>query len=288
MVARMNRLPIEKRCLILQMLAEGMSMRAATRTVGCSINTVTKLLVDAGRVCADYQDEVMRDLPCRRIEVDELWAFCYAKDKRIERDGLKHHEPGAGSVWTWTAICADTRLMPCWAVGDRSFETALPFMEDLASRLKHRVQLTTDAHKPYLEAVDLAFATDVDYAQLVKEYGGKGNRYLGAERIVVYGRPKLEKISTSYVERSNLTIRMGNRRYARQTNAYSKRLAHHEAMLAFWMAHYNLVRVHRTMKTTPAVAAGVEADPWSMIDLVELVESRLPKPNRPKHYRKAA
>lgn len=262
-------------------------MRSVSRIVGCSFNTVAKLLCDAGTISSAYLDEIMRDLPCRRLEVDELWSFCYAKDKTIQHAGIEDGHSDAGSVWTWTAICADTRLMPTWRVGDRTGSTAVPFMRDLSSRLRNRVQLTTDGHKPYLTAVE-AFDGNVDYAQLVKEYGGPQNRYQGCEAIVVSGAPKLEKISTSYAERSNLTIRMGVRRYTRKTNAFSKRIEAHAHMVALWHYFYNMCRPHKSLGRgrTPAMAAGVATAPATLETLIALIDERAPKPNRPKTYKK--
>lgn len=271
------------------MLCEGMSMRATARTVGCSYNTVAKLLCDAGKVCTEYLDEVMRDLPCRRLEIDEIWAFTYAKDKTLKRGQVKAGHPRAGSIWTWTCVCADTRLMPAWRVGDRTTETAIPFMRDLASRLRHRVQITSDGHKPYMEATEDAFGGDVDFAMLVKQYGGPQNRYQGSEALIVSGAPKLEKISTSYAERSNLTMRMSVRRYTRKTNAFSKRIEAHMLMVALYHFWYNLMRPHRSLgriHTTPAMAAGLSDYVWRMRDLMKLLDDRTPKPGPRGPYKK--
>ena len=289
----MNRLPLEKRVLILRLLVEGMSMRSITRTAGCSINTVTKLLRDAGTHLGEFQDETIRDLPCTRLEVDEAWAFVYAKQKNVEF--AKAPPRGAGDVWTWTAICADTKIIPTWRIGDRSTETAIEFMDDLAGRLRNRVQLTSDGHKQYLIAVEEAFGGDVDYAMIIKEYGnpddGKAahRRYSpgtvnGVERIVVQGTPNLDLISTSYAERSNLTLRMSMRRYTRLTNAFSKKVENHALMFALFAAYYNFSRPHKSLgriHTTPAMAAGLTDRVWRLEDLVGIVDERLPRPKKP-------
>ena len=272
--------------MILRLLVEGMSMRAMTRTVGCSINTVTKLLEDAGETLGEFQDEALRDLPCTRLEVDEIWAFVYAKEKNVER--AKAPPRGAGSVWTWTAICAETKLMVSWMVGDRSAETGVPFMQDVASRLRNRVQLTTDGHK----AVRQAFGPNVDYAMLVKIYGNATGedtekRYSpavcnGTERVVVTGAPNLDLISTSYAERSNLTLRMSMRRFTRLTNAFSKKVANHTAQFAVFVAYYNWCRPHKTLSgRTPAMAARLTDRVWRLDELVAIIDERLPPPRKP-------
>lgn len=280
----MNRLSQEKRALAIRLLCEGLSMRATARTVGCSFNTISKLLGDAGKVCGEYLDEVMRDLPCKRLEIDEIWAFVYCKDKALRRGQVKPDHPRAGSIWTWTSVCADTRLMPAWRVGDRSIKTARPFCKDLASRIRGRVQITTDGHKPYMTAMPAAFGDRLDLAMLVKEYGGPQNRYQGSETTVVFGAPKLEKVSTSYAERSNLTMRMSVRRYTRKCNAFSKRIERHCLMVALYFMWYNLLRPHRSLgktPTTPAMAAGLADHVWTVDELLELIDSRLPPPEKP-------
>ena len=272
-------------------------MAATMRIVGCAKHTVAKFVADAGPICAEYQDEVLRNLPCTRLEIDEIWSFIYAKNKNVER--AKNPPRGAGDVWTWTALCADTKLLASWLVGDRSAQAAVPFMIDLEQRLRNRVQLTTDGHKAYLEAVDAAFAGDVDYAMLVKQYGnakGEGGeaeaahrRYSpgqcnGVERIIVQGAPNLDLISTSYAERQNLTIRMSQRRFTRLTNAFSKKLANHVYSFAMWSMAYNFCRPHMSLKkkwgtgTTPAMAAGVARQRWTPREVVELIDARTPKP----------
>ena len=289
----MNKLSTEKRAMILRLLVEGMSMRSITRTVGCSINTVTKLLEVAGTYLGEFQDEFIRNLPCTRLEVDEAWSFVYAKQKNVER--AKSAPPEAGDVWTWTAICADTKLIPTWRVGDRSSATALDFMDDLAKRLRNRVQLSSDGHKAYLIAVEEAFGGDVDYAMIVKEYGTSDDgkqahrRYSpgtvnGVEKIVVQGSPNLDLISTSYAERSNLTLRMSMRRFTRLTNGFSKKLENHALMVSLFTMYYNFCRPHKTLgkvHTTPAMAAGLTDRVWKLEDLVTIIDERTPAPEKP-------
>ncbi len=290
----MNTLPQHKRVLVLKCLVEGMSIRATARIADVSRNTVTKLLVDAGKACGDYQAEVLRDLPCRRIECDEIWSFVYAKERNVPR--AKSAPEDAGDVWTWTAICADTKLVPAWRVGDRSGQTAIDLMDDLRSRLAHRVQLTTDGHKAYLEAVEGAFGGDVDYAQLIKLYGsnagdGPDTRYsqprcVGFRKVAVEGNPNPALISTSYVERQNLTMRMSMRRFTRLTNAFSKKLENHAHAVALHFMYYNFCRIHATLKVTPAMAAGVTEKLWEVCDLIKLVEDAAPKPGPRGPYKR--
>ena len=279
-----------------RLLVEGNSMAATQRIVGCSKNTVVKFLEDAGRICSEYQDEALRDLNCKRLELDEIWSFIYAKEKNVQY--AKNPPRGAGDVWTWTAICADTKIIPTWRIGDRSAATGLDLMDDLRKRLRNRVQLTSDGHKAYLIAVREAFGGDVDYAMLVKTYGsGKTEdgpahrRYSpghmnGSERIVVSGSPNLDKISTSYAERQNLTIRMSMRRFTRLTNGFSKKLDNLVHSFAMWSLWYNFGRKHQTLKTTPAVAAGVAEAPWSVEDVIRLIDARTPKPGPRGPYKK--
>jgi len=283
----MNKLPTAKRVEILEMLVEGMSMRAVSRVAKVSINTVTKLMVEAGEACAAYHDEAVRDVKARRVQCDEIWAFCYAKQKNVAR--AKAAPRGAGDVWTWTAIEADSKMILAYEIGDRSGATAIEFMDDLRRRLANRVQLTTDGHKAYLEAVEGAFGADVDYAQLVKLYGDapeKEKRYspatcIGTRKRRVTGSPVRKDVSTSYVERSNLTMRMGMRRFTRLTNAFSKKLANHLHMLSLYFVHYNFVRVHSSLKVTPAMAAGVTDTLRDMEWIVSLIDARAPEPARP-------
>jgi IS1 family transposase len=275
----MNKLPSEKRAQALQMMAEGVSLRATTRMTGISRTTLLKLLEDAGQAFSEYQDRVLVNLPCKRIQVDETWAFCYAKQKNVPT--AKAAPEGAGDIWTWVGLCADTKLVASWYVGGRDSTAAMTFMDDLAPRLASRVQLTSDGHKPYLEAVEGAFGGDVDYAVLVKIYGPapEGQRRYspaictGARKFRVEGNPDPKHVSTSFAERQNLNIRMGNRRMTRLTNAFSKKAENHAHMMAIYFMHYNFVRIHQTLKVTPAMAAGVTLKLWEMSDLVKVLEN---------------
>jgi IS1 family transposase len=276
----MNKLTTDRRAQIIGMMVEGMSIRAITRMTGVSWNTVVKLLADAGNASLDYQDRTLRNLPCKRIQADEIWSFVYAKQKNVPEE--KRGQFGYGDVWTWTAIDADTKLVPCWHVGMRDGDTAYAFMSDLAGRLTNRVQLTTDSLRTYLDAVDGAFATSIDYAMLIKRYGNPPAttpepRYspavcLGTDRTVIRGNPDPEHISTSYVERQNLSMRMGMRRFTRLTNAFSKKLENHMHALSIYFMHYNFVRIHQTLRVTPAMAAGVTDTLWSLEDTVRIVD----------------
>ena len=266
----MNVLPRERRALILRCLVEGMSMRATARTADVSKNTVAKLLADAGRACAEYQDRTLRNLTCRRLQLDEIWAFVYAKEKNVPN--CKRAPREAGDVWTWVAIDADTKLVPSWRIGDRSGATALDFVADLRSRLTHRVQITTDGNAPYLEAVGDAFGQQVDYAQLVKNYDGvEGVPWI--RKTLVEGRPDPRHVSTSYVERQNLTMRMSMRRYTRKTNAFSKRVENLGHSVAIHFMHYNFCRIHATLKVSPAMEAGVDSRLWEIGDVLRLLAS---------------
>jgi len=276
----MNKLPSAKRAQVLQMMAEGLSLRAITRLTGISRTTLIKLLEDAGQAFSEYQDRVLVNLPCKRIQVDEAWAFCYSKQKNVAT--AKAAPEGAGDIWTWVGLDADTKLVASFYVGGRDSEAAMTFMDDLAPRMASRVQLTSDGHKPYLEAVEGAFGADIDYATLIKVYGAapesaKG-RYSPAEctgirKQRIEGNPDPKHVSTSYVERSNLSIRMGNRRMTRLTNAFSKKAENHAHMMAIYFMHYNFVRIHQTLKVTPAMAAGVTSKLWEMSDLVAVLEA---------------
>ena len=290
----MNALPRHKKTLILKCLVEGNSIRATARLAEVSKNTVTKLLIDAGKVCADYQNEHIRDLPSRRIEVDEIWSFVYAKERNVPR--AKSAPPKAGDVWTWTAICATTKIVPSWRIGDRSGMTAIEFMDELRGRLANRVQISSDDHKAYLEAVEGAFGGDVDYAQIIKLYGklpgvDDEKRYSPAvctsvEKRRIEGNPDMRLANTSYAERQNLTMRMSMRRFARLTNAFSKKIENHGHAVALHFMYYNFCRIHQTLEITPAMAAGVTKKLWNVDDIVDLVDAAVPKPNRPKTYRK--
>ena len=290
----MNTLSRDKRILIIRCLVEGMSVRATARTADVSKNTVNRLLVQAGKVCGEYQAEALRELPCSRIQVDEIWSFVYAKERNVPR--AKSAPPEVGDVWTWTAMCADTKLVPSWQVGDRSGATAIDLMDDLRERLANRVQLTTDGHKAYLEAVEGAFGGDVDYAQLVKLYGsveGQGNekRYspakcTGIRKRKIEGSPDPKDVSTSYVERQNLTMRMSMRRFTRLTNAFSKKIENHAHAVALHFMYYNFCRIHSTLKITPAMAAGATERLWEIRDIVELIEAAEPKAGPRGPYKK--
>lgn len=274
----MNKLTTEKRARIVACLVEGNSIRGTCRMTGAAKNTVTKLLVDIGAACAEFQDHVLRDLPCTTIECDEIWAYCYAKNKNVPEEHKGTF--GYGDVWTWTALCADTKLVPSWLVGERHVADAWIFMTDLESRLVNRVQLTTDGHASYLRAVDKAFGDGVDYAMLQKIYGEEPNqekRYspsvcLGAEKKVIKGSPDPRKISTSYVERQNLTMRMGMRRFTRLTNGFSKKVENLAHAVSLHYMYYNFARDHKTIGGTPAQAAGVADHKWTIEEIVELLD----------------
>jgi IS1 family transposase len=275
----MNKLDRETRAKILTLLCEGMSVRAITRTLGVGKNTVARLLVDAGVACAAYQDRVLRNLPCERVQVDEIWSFVYAKQAHVA--GAKSAPITAGDVWTWTAICADTKLMASFYIGDRGYGCASAFIGDLKERLANRIQLTSDGHRSYLVAVKEAFGDDVDYAMLAKIYGNEPKmekRYspavcIGAEKKIITGNPDPKHISTSYAERANLTMRMHMRRFTRLTNAFSKKLENHVCAIALHAMFYNFVRIHQTLKITPAMAAGVTNRLWEMSDVVDMIDA---------------
>ncbi|RAI43329.1 IS1 family transposase [Rhodoplanes roseus] len=275
----MNKLDREQRARILHLLCEGSSIRAVTRLTGASKNTVTKLLVDAGTACAAYQDRVLRNLPCKRVQVDEIWSFIYAKQANVAT--AKAAGPDSGDVWTWTALCADTKLMVSFFIGDRTGTSARIFLDDLKERLAGRIQLTSDGHRAYVEAVDEVFGRDVDYGILQKIYGTtieSERRYspakcIGAEKELVKGCPDPAHVSTSYVERSNLTIRMHTRRFTRLTNAFSKKIENHACAVALHCMYYNFVRIHKTLKVTPAMAANVTNRLWEIGDVVDVLEA---------------
>jgi len=283
----MNRLDIETRTRIAAALVEGCSVRSICRMVGASKGAVLKLVRDLGEACSMFQDKALRGLKTTRVECDEIWSFCYAKDKNVPRS--MEGQPGVGSVWTWTALDADSKLMISYFVGDRSGNSAYRFMTDVASRLDNRVQLTTDGHHAYLDAVAVAFdGIGIDYAQLVKKYGpgpADAGRYsppvvTDIEPFVVMGNPDEDLISTSYVERANMSMRMGMRRFTRLTNAFSKRVEMHEHSVALFSMHYNFARPHETLtrkagrKTTPAMAAGLTDRVWTLGEIVALIHEK--------------
>ena len=258
-------------------------MRATVRMTGVAKNTIAKLLVELGAACLDYQDRVLRNLPCKRIQVDECWAFCYAKAKNVTPE-IAAKNPAAGDVWTWAAIDADTKLIKSWIIGPRDGVTARIFVSDLASRLANRVQPTSEGLNVYLQAVERAFRGQVDFAMLQKIYGTSIEaeaRYspavcIGCERKIIDGNPDPDHISTSYIERANLTMRMGMRRFTRLTNGFSKKIEHHVAAVALHMMHYNFVRIHQTLRTTPAMASGVTKRLWEIEDIAALLDQTDP------------
>lgn len=290
----MNKLPPAKRVMILNGLCEGVSMRAISRMADVSINTVTKLLEEAGETCLALHDELVRDVKSQRVQCDEIWSFCYAKAKNVAT--AKSAPDWAGDVWTWTALDADTKLMVSYFAGDRSRESALILADDMRQRIvSERIQITTDGHNAYPGAIEEAFGADVDYAQLEKVYRTDpkvaAGRYsppvcIGAKKRVVEGNPDEAHVSTSYVERANLSIRMQNRRFTRLTNAFSKKFENHVHALALYFMFYNFVRVHKTLRVSPAMAAGISSTLWTMEDIAERIEARRPKPGPRGPYKK--
>jgi IS1 family transposase len=278
----MNRLDTDSRAQVIRCLVDGNSIRATERITGVTKKAITRLLCDIGEVCREYQDQHFRNLTCKRLQLDEIWSFCGSKEKNTKAEKKAQ---GWGDVWTWTAIDADTKLIPSWLIGKRDAGCATEFVQDLAARLKNRVQVTTDGHKSYLIAMESAFGADVDYAVLVKIYGKPLNedkpetRYsppqcIGIKIDMVTGDPDPGHISTSYVERSNLSIRMQVRRFTRLTNAFSKKIANHAAAFALYMMFYNFVRVHQTLRITPAMAADVSDHVWEIEEIVGLLEQQ--------------
>jgi len=268
-------------------------MRSVTRITGVSINTVSKLLVDAGNACVEYHDKTVRNVNAKRVQCDEIWSFVAAKQKNAKK--MKAPVDGAGDVWTWTAIDADSKLIISYLVGGRDAGYANAFMQDVGERLASRVQLTTDGHSAYLEAIEGTFGADVDYAQLIKLYGNAPDAFkgryspadcTGIKKRAIEGDPDEKHVSTSYVERMNLNIRMGNRQFTRLTNAFSKKIDNHLHMLSLYFVHYNFCRIHKTLKVSPAMAAGVSDTLRNVEWIVGLIDARAPKPGRPKAYKK--
>lgn len=274
----MNKLSIQKRAQIIGLLVEGNSMRAVTRLVGCSINTVTKLLEDVGAACAEFQDGAIRNINSKRVQCDEIWSFCYSKEKNVapEDKGILGH----GDAYTWTAIDADSKLAISWLVGRRDGEYAEAFIGDLASRLAERIQLTTDGWGPYIPAVEKVFGGAIDYAMLVKIYEGEGQQdqrryspagFVKAEKRRINGSPDVKEVSTSYVERQNLTMRMSMRRFTRLTNGFSKKIENLSHAVALHFMSYNFGRIHKTLRVTPAMEAGISDHVWSLEEIAGLV-----------------
>lgn len=273
----MNRKSTKERAQILNCLVEGNSIRSTVRLTGASKNTIVKLLADVGEACAWYQDKHLKNLPCTKIQVDEIWSFVYSKQKNVPEG----KEGEAGDVWTWTAICADTKLVPSWRIGGRDAAIAHEFIADLASRMAGRIQLTSDGYRLYENAVEAAFGDDVDYAMLVKIYGETTEgqkRYspaecVGAKKTRMIGNPDLCCVSTSFAERQNLTMRMSMRRFTRLTNAFSKKVGNHAHAIALHFMNYNFCRIHKTLRVTPAMAAGVSEKLWSLEDVVDMMDA---------------
>ena len=274
----MNKLSTEKRVQVIKCLVEGNSIRSTVRITGIAKNTVVKLLKDVGKACSEYQDKAFRNLSCKRLQCDEIWSFCYAKERNVPNKYKGQF--GYDDVWTWTAICADSKLIPSWLVGNRDGDTAYVFINDLASRLKHRVQLTTDGYKAYLEAVEGSFGPDIDYAMLIKIYGStqeEEKRYspakiIDTERKKIMGNPDPNHISTSYAERQNLTMRMAMRRFTRLTNGFSKKVENLSHAVSLHFMYYNFARIHRTLRVTPAMEAKVTDRLWDIEDIVKLLD----------------
>lgn len=290
----MNTISNEAKAAVLRALVEGCSIRSTVRMTGVAKGTILNLLAQAGEACLEYQDRMLRNLPCKRVQCDEIWAFCYCKDKNVPES--MRGEPGVGSIWTWTALCAETKLIVSWQLGARDAANAHAFMSDVADRLAERVQLTTDGNRMYVAAVENNFRGDVDYAMLVKHYGkdeeGPETRYsprkcLGATKRQVEGRPDMDHVSTSYAERQNLNIRMKNRRFTRLTNAFSKKALNLAYSIALDFFHHNFIRIHQTLKMTPAMKAGVAEYPMTIEDIVEMLPLPVAKKRGKYRPRKA-
>ena len=276
----MRRLDSKQRAQVISCLIEGCSIRSTVRMTGVAKKTVMRVLVEVGAVCADYQDRVFRNLPTRRLQVDEMWAWIYCKQKNRTEEIAKKH-PDAGDVWLWVAIDADTKLVPSWMLGQRDLATATAFVSDLASRLSNRVQITSDGHRPYVEAIETVFGTEVDYSILQKIYGSpleNETRYspakcIGIDVRHVSGNPNPKHISTSYVERQNWAVRTAMRRCTRLSNGFSRKLGNHAAATALNYFAYNFIQIHSTLRTSPAMAARVTDRLWGVDDLVRLWET---------------
>jgi len=274
----MNRKSVKERAQILRCLVEGNSIRSTSRITGASKNTITKLLVEVGQACSEYQNKHLQNLDCKRIECDEVWSFCYAKKKNVPED--KKGQFGYGDVWTWTAIDPESKLVVSYMVGQRTAMYAQAFIADLAARLNNKVQVTTDGLKLYIDAIEESFGSNVDYAMLVKMYGDDQNKekryspstFVASEKQKVSGNPNIENISTSIVERQNLTMRMGMRRFTRLTNAFSKKVDNLEHAVSLHFMYYNFCRIHKTIRTTPAMEAGVTDHLWSLEEIAALVD----------------
>lgn len=281
----MNRLSTEKRAAVIGALVEGNSIRATVRMTGAAKNTITKLLAEIGQAASEYQDAVMRDLPCKVVEADEIWSYCYAKQKNVPEQFKG--TPGYGDVWTFTAICADTKLVPTWLIGERTGDDAYVFLKDLSERMAERIQLSTDGHTMYLSTVGPAFKQKIDYAQIQKIYasdtkeGGRGKYSpaicTGARKKILKGDPDVDRVSTSYVERQNLTMRMGMRRFTRLTNGFSKKVENLSHAVSLHFLHYNFARPHKTLSkgtypTTPAMAAGIADHVWTLNEIAALLD----------------
>jgi IS1 family transposase len=275
----MNILNNKQRAQLISVLVEGNSLRATARICDVAFNTVLKFIPQIGMACADYQDKAFHNLKCKRVQCDEIWSFCYAKQKNVPKE--KRGLFGYGDVWTWVAMDAETKLVPSFMVGRRDAQSAKMFIDDLASRLANRVQLTTDGNKVYLEAVEGAFGCEVDYAMLIKMYESSQDetryspaRCTGCKGTPITGNPDFQHISTSFIERQNLTMRMGMRRFTRLTNAFSKKIDNHAFHLALHYMYYNFVRIHKTLRVTPAMKAGVTDHLWSVEEIAGLLDSK--------------
>ncbi len=284
----MKKLDDKTRAQILHMLVEGNSLKATARIANVSRNTVDKLLRDVGSACLDYQDKVLRDLPCKRVQFEGIWSFVYARQKN-EYDAATASD-GTGDIWTWTSICADTKLVPCWHVGDRGAYSAKLFMDDLAGRLNQTIELTTDGHRSNLEAVENALHGNVGYAQLVELYGDAPNSKqqlhspkvcTGRKKTQINGKPDLKHGSTCYVERQNLTMHISLRRFTYLTDAFRKKVENHMHAISLHYMYYNFSRLHHTLKVTPAIEAGVANHVWSLEEIAALAPIEAPKKRGP-------